>query len=146
MGPAAYKLLSQHMPLHVFPTLTLPRDCVLHHFGGFDATCHSFDRPLWVSDDVGCAAGYGIAASFYTKMWLRAPLTALDLKGVNLGWLAETLAMPSRRAWHRCLARYLMRQRIVAIIYSGREIFLPSPALVIGAVKTVLAASLQLRR
>lgn len=149
MGPAAYKLLSQELPLRQFPAVTLPRDTVLHHFGAFDAANHKLDRPIWVSDEFEVAQEYqffGVPAPFYTVLSLHSPLTAVDLNGKRLQPLATALNMPSHRAWNLCLAAYLHRGRVQAIVYAGREIFLADPAQVIGLVRTVPSGSIQSRR
>ena len=149
MGPAAYKLLSQELPLRQLPTVTLPRDTVLHHFGAFDAANHKLDRPIWVSDAFEVAQEYqyfGVPAPFYTVLSLHSPLSVADLNGKRLQPLAAALNMPSHRAWNVCLAAYLRVSRAQAILYAGREIFLADPAQVIGQVRTVPSGSIQGRR
>lgn len=125
--------LASALPLHEFPRETISAGSELHHYGILDASKDSLHKPLWVSDRFEKALeyiGFGVRAPRYTKLVTYKPFEIVDLTGVSLMEVAEE-GFIDHPDWYRRLAAYLVKNRVLGIVYAEREIFLPEPNQVI---------------
>lgn len=124
-------ILANELPLREFPRAEILAGTTLHHFGILDALSHDLDRPLWVSDNYECAVGYknfGVPAPRYTTLTASKDFEIIDLNGIRLQPIAMQLKIYDHSNWNKCLATYLSQHGVAAIVYAGREIFLPEPS------------------
>lgn len=122
------------LPLKNFPRSKILAQTELHHFGSLDASLHHLDRPLWVSDNYSCAEGYknfGVLAARYTTLTTFKDFEIVDLNGILFQPIAMQLKIYDHSEWNECLATYLLLHGVDAIVYAGREIFLPEPSRVV---------------
>ncbi len=130
MGPAALRLLQQRIQIRYLPVSILPAGFILHHYGTLDVNRHVLWKPIWVSDDLEFAQkyrNYEDPAHFHTTLIVRSDLKVVDLTGVQLQPIASELNMPSSQVWNNCLASYLRRHRLKALLSARHEIFLAAP-------------------